>query len=115
MTWLSFKHKTTYMVAINKFGFKVIKNVKVIFSKKFLKGEELSGLIFAEHLDTFLFIQPPKIYRKDIDEKPPYLLMDLSSFDPPFFLSGYSPLNKRLITLTRRSEIGVVNIQEKRV
>ena len=112
---LALKDEGTYLITVDAGGLNFIKNHQLAFSGELPGGNEVEGLIYVEHLDSFVFLQSSRLYQKKMDENPPYLFMDLKSFDDELCPLDYSRINRRLFTLSDSDKITVINIVEKRV
>ena len=75
----------------------------------------LIDLVYIQHLDSYLLDCCGKIYRKDIDEKPPYFFMNLHCGGRYHNTLRYSKLNKRLIVPKDGRKIAVVNLERKQI
>ena len=115
-TFTAIKNEGSYIVATDEKGVLVIDERTQIFLDKLPPGpKRLSDLVYANHLDSYLLDFDGKIYRKDIDENPPYLFIDLDCGQGYGRNFKYSQLNKRLIVLGAGDRIVVVNLETKQV
>ena len=108
------KDESTYLVITSQRGLKLISNNTEIYSCKLSRFErgKSNGGVYVKHLDCFLFTKANEVWRKDINDLDPCILMDHSS--PPNF--AYSSKNQRLISFNARkakSRIVVINIDKK--
>ena len=55
-----------------------------------------------------------QVYRKDIDDKPPFLFMELPVFKDLNFKYKYSRTHQGLISVTSKKTIAFISLQEKR-
>ena len=116
-TIISIKDESTYMMAAIFRGLKVIKNGIQIYSAKLPEEEEetISQAVYAAHLDCFFLTLSNKIYRKDLDDLPPYLYISSGlNFEEVLDLK-YSPFNKILILLGFPTQLTVANLEDKTV
>ena len=113
---LAFKSDSAYMVACHFKGLKVVEDHKEVFSGKLPEFGGIIDLVYASHLDCFLFLIRNHIYRKDIDDQLPFLFIDLSSIsiDQRFSSLVYSKINRRLIGRTS-SQFIIIDVDKKRV
>ena len=80
-TFFAFKNNTSFAIGTSGKGMKTVENNKLIHSGR-LPGTStgpLLDIIYVEHLDWYLLNYNSNVYRKDIDDKPPYLYMDINS------------------------------------
>ena len=116
-THFAVKNATSYMIGTSRHGFKVIENGSVIHLGRLPgRDQQLADIVYADHLDCYFLYHNYKIYRKDVDDKPPYVFMDLRCR----FLHGccfrYTKVNKRLLIISEDCEsILVINVDRKQV
>ena len=115
-TYMAMKNEGTYFIETVERGYKLIKDSIEVYSEK-VGEDELGCSVYATPLDCFLFfLHDDKIYRKDLNQKPPSLFMDLSSLDINYCFDKLfvSPINKRLFAVSY-SQIMIINLEQKRV
>ena len=73
-------------------------------------------MVYASHLDCYIISTQRRIYRKDVDDKPAYPLMDLNCLDYLGWGLVYSKINRRVLDVAKDSEsVSVVNVERKQV
>ena len=110
-TFLAQKNLNSYMIVTSKKGIKVFENSNQIYSDKcFEKDSRLRDAIYIKHLNCYLMSLDKTLYRKDIDEKPPYVFMNIVCgyrFGACFL---YSDVHERLIIHKGHISLSVVNL-----
>ena len=113
MTFLALKDPTSYMIATDGKGLEVIENRENLYSATLKVNEEtLKDIIYINHLDCYLIYIDFKLYRKDVDSKPPYLYLDINCPMNESALFIYSKINKKLLISSFRMSLLVVDLQE---
>ena len=115
ITHLALKNENTYMVATDSKGLKVILKATEIFSGHLPPPKFLGGVVYVEDLDSFILSVQGQLYRKDIDDQPPYLFMRLSSPTSNAMSLRYSSKNRRLISFIDSKFITVINLDQKKI
>ena len=118
-THLAIKNSKNYMVGTNKKGIKVISDGKQIFrgqlpfDDRFHDYISLMDMVYIEHLNCYILDYNGALWRKDVDEKPPYFYyqIDLGRRIGASFL--YSDMHDRLIVAEDAHHISVINLEEK--
>ena len=114
-TFLAMKDPRSYMIGSNHKGIKVIQNDTEIYSEPLLGEEELSDIVYIDHLDCYLLSFKSKIYRKDTNSRFPYFYMDLNCYSALGKCFQYSRLNQKLIVAKNERIIAIINLENKRV
>ena len=116
LTYIYMKNPTSYMIGTDEKGIKVIEEGAEIYSGT-LPGEEawLRDIIYISHLNCYLMADESKLYRKDIDEKPPYLLMEVKCGLRVGACFRYSNLHERLVIIKDEKNISTVNLETKEI
>ena len=116
VTYLALKDPSTYMIATYGRGLKVILNNTQIYSAKLPRKVALiNQILYAGHLDCFFLQNESHLYRKDLDDQPPYIYMDMSHLGWFRSLIRYSSVNKKLITFKDNTWISVINLFTRKV
>ena len=115
-SFFAFKNPTSFAIGTSGNGMKVIENSKLIHSVPFPTGvlADLLDIIYIEQLDCYLLNYNDNIYRKDIDDKPPYLYMDINSNWRVRKFFRYSKVNQRLFVISS-AKLKVINLLRKQV
>ena len=115
LTHLAFKNPNSFMIVTSTKGIKLIENSTEIYSAELSGAPQCSVLdtIYIKHLDCYLLRFYLRIYRKDIDDNPPYLYMGLRCSGRFRGAFRYSPLNRRLIQ--KGGPLSIVNLEKKRI
>ena len=116
-TYVAFKNLNSYAIGTDEQGLKVFQNNVQIYSKSFSAVQKrLDSITYVDHLNCYLLNFNCQIYRKDIDDRPPYFFMDgLNSYLKPATCLNYSRAGKRLIVSKGSHNISVVNLDRKRI
>ena len=113
-TFIGFQNPTSYALGTSNRGLKVLDESKIVYYKELPGGGQLRDIVYVDHLNCYLLSYRDIIFRKDIDTKDPYPIMNLHCcrrFGASF---RYSKLNTRLITCWRNF-VYVVNVDRKQV
>ena len=114
-TDLVMKSESTYLIMTDFRGMKVIKDCEQVYSGSLPQKDSVDGSVYDDHLDCFFFTHGGIIYRKDIDDKPPSVFMNLRALRRYFGKLRYSLKNRRMVSIASSKFIMVVNNAEKRV
>ena len=97
--FLAIKNLRSMMIGSSFLEFRLFENSILIYSEEVMKEEsyKLHDIIYVDHLDCYFLLINFKIYRKDIDEKPPYLWMDVRSGGKAGYCFRYSKMNRRFL------------------
>ena len=115
-TYIAFKNLTSYAIGTDRSGLKVIKEGAEIYSKRFLSSARLDGIIYINSLNCYLLYLRSRIYRKDIDNKPPYLYMKLYLGSRSSNSIKYSKIHNRLILAKYlNNNLALINLERKRI
>ena len=112
-TLIAIKNHSSYMVATIEKGIVVGEKAMILYSEPFTKY--IKDLIYIDDYDAYFLCVDNKLYRKDIDGKPPYLLMNFSCGFRVAACFRYSKINKRLIANMDGKLISVINLDTKEV
>ena len=117
-TYLALKNPSSYAIVSSWRGLKIVENGVLRYSAIFPQNEgQVTEISYISHLDCYLLNYDRKLYRKDIDENPPYLYIQREG-EPVLAWSsfGYSNLHKRLLMVTEsRKTLSVVDLDRRRV
>ena len=115
-TLSAFKNDTSYAIGTTLSGLKVIEKLNVVYSAIFSEvPRALRDIIYIEHLNCYLLNYNFKLYRKEINQDPPFIFMDLDCGYRPGKCLLYSKLNKKLIVAREGQDIAVVDLHKKMV
>ena len=116
-THLALKNPACYLIATMTKGLRLIDNTELLYSAKLpVSGEAwLNDLIYIKSKDCYLMNLNHKIYKKDIDRKPPTLLLDLKCGNRVGASFKYSEVHDRLIVNMYWKRIGVVDLLHEKV
>ena len=114
-TFLALKNESTYMMATDRRGMKLILDTEEIYSEKLPNHsyDNLKGIVYADHLDCFFFAVNGKIYRKDVDDQPFFIFMDSIGSKYEHYRLRYSTINKKMLMLAS-GKLSVIDLDEKR-
>ena len=114
---VAFKDPSSYL-RVSGGKYKLIENSAQLHSSNILKfSHSIEYALYINHLHFYLLYFAEKFYRKDIDERDPYIYMELDCRCRPQFGLGfrYTKLNKRLIIPKMGKGLAVVNLERKHV
>ena len=115
-TALAFKDLSNYAMATERRGVKCISNGTEYSSKNtFEFGSAVRDMVYADHLDSYFIDYHMELYRKDVDDKPPYHYMNLNCGLRSGACLKYSKINKRLIVNKDYKKIAVINLEAREV
>ena len=116
LTYIALKSPSSYMIGTWGQGLKIIENEAQIYSEQLPNiYASLADMIYIKPLDCYLLDHDEKIYRKDIDDKPPYIYLDLTCNIRAGASFRYSEIHERLVIIKDWDRIAVVNLQNKEV
>ena len=115
-TQIAFKSPKSYLVATFYKGFLLIEN-NITIDSGMLPDEVrlLQDIIYVPCLNSYLIASPNQLYRKDINDRPPYFYMNLDEGRREFAPLRYSNLNQSLIINKMGNYISVINPKTRKV
>ena len=115
-TSLAVKSSSSYIIGTWGRSIKVIENLGQVFSGKLpVAGTGLTDVVYIKHLDCYLLDHNNQVFRKDVDDKPPYLFMDLRCGWRAGGSFRYSSLHNRLVVAKDCMNIAVINLEDKEI
>ena len=116
LTYLAIKNPQNFMIGTHTRGLKVIKNNLEIYSKKFSEGEsDLLDMIYVDHLDSYLIYLNQRLYIKEINAKPAFVILDIGLSSKLGAFLRYSKINRRVVAFNQRENLSVINLERKQV
>ena len=113
-SFVALKSPTSYLIGSNLKGIKLIENRAEFFSSR-LEKQFLKDICYIKRSNFYVLSFQEKIYRKDVDNKPPYEFLDVSCGQRNGASFRYSSIHHRLVIVKDRANIAVVNTDRKRV
>ena len=114
-TFLGLKDRHSFLIGTFLKGMILVENGREIFSGRLPTYESIRDIIYIPALDCYFLDHGDKLYRKDINDKPAYIFMDLkfgyilgSSF-------RYSQIYHRLLIAKDYKKISIVNPETKKI
>ena len=115
-TYLAVKNSTSYMIGTERKGLQIIDDSEEVYSASITDVEgALLELVYINHMNCYLMHNNLKLYKKDIDCKPPYLFMDIYCGWKEGASLRYSKINQRLLINIDWKNIAVINLERKQV
>ena len=115
-TYLAMKSYDSFIIGTKKRGLKVFENGIEVYSEKYVQdNRSLTDLIYIDHLNCYLMDYDNKIYRKDIDNQPPYFFMKCLCGLRIGASFSYSRLHKRLIVSKNYKNISAINLDTRKI
>ena len=109
-THIALKSPESYIIATLGKGLKVIENLNQVYSNMLpLSDAWLSDMVYINCLDCYLIDYNSQLYRKDIDDSPPYLFMNVVCGHRPGASFRYSQKNEKLIINKDKKKISVIS------
>ena len=113
-THFAVKNNDSYMIATECKALKLIENKILVYSSHLLIDDAtLTDIVYVPYLDCYLMDYHHQIYRKDIDEMPPYLYLDVLCGYREGASFRYSSLHQRLLINKDCKTISVINPDTK--
>ena len=117
LSYLSFKNSTSFAIGTYQNGLVVVENGEEIYSAELQQDvKDMNNIIYIEHLDCYLiYCYENVVYRKDIDDKPPYLYfaVDLKLIAGKPWI--YSKAIQRLIASESLRNIVFIDLDKRRI
>ena len=115
-THLALKSQNSYLICTFLKGLKIIENGSQIFSRMLTQNYNIIlDAVYIACLNCYLIASNSKLYRKDINNKPPYFFMSVQcGFKPGAYLR-YSKVNQRLVINKDSTNICVVNPSTRKI
>ena len=115
-TLVALKSTNSYLVGTWGKGIILTENGAEIYSGSLpVEGKSLRDIIYITPLNCYILSHDKKLYRKDIDDKPAYLYMDVESGNKLGSCFRYSNIHQRLIMIKEETNLSVVNLETKEV
>ena len=113
-THLAMRNQNSYMTLTEEDGMVLVEDGEDIYTGKF-PTEEVPPLdiIYIEHFECYLMNFDDKVYRKDINDQPPYVYMNIHCGTRVGACFRYSKLHQRLIVNKDYENITAVNLHCK--
>ena len=116
ITLFGIKNPTSFLIGTESRGVKLIENGAQLFVGKLpVKYKSLRDIIYIPPLNCYFLNHHDKFYRKDINNKAPYLYIDVSCSLRYGGCFRYSLLNHRLIISKDCLKISVINPKTRKV
>ena len=113
-TYLAVKNPRSFMIGTSSYGFKVIENLKEIHKSQFIGFYGvLSDMVYVDYPNCYFLLLGNKIYRKDIDENPPYKFLSTGSKLKPGAFFRDSKINKRILINCTKRHVSFINRRGK--
>ena len=114
MTMVAVKNHKSYMIGTMRKGLKLLENNMEVYSARlFYTQAYLRDMIYIEDLDCYLMSYNEKLFRKDIDDQPPYLYLDKICGYRAGACLRYSKMHRRLITCKDITNISAIDLKTK--
>ena len=119
-TWIqiSLKNESSYLIATNKNGFKVIENKQEIYAIIQLKGRTplIVDVVYCKPLNCYFLNLNSALYRKNIDKSDPFLFLNVYCGMLPGYCSlNYYHISQKLIISNSQHGFTVVDLVRKRI
>ena len=116
VTLLALKDRGSYLIATRHKGYKLVDaGMQLLFEDTLPSMQnELWDIAYIGHIDSYLLCMNNKIFRKDIDENPLYLYMEIEVGGPvPGKSFIFSDKNLHLIAVNPKNDFLVLNPKDK--
>ena len=115
-TIIALKSPKSYVVGTMKKGLKLIENHKIVYSGTLPEEVTfLKDMIYIREMDCYFLNLNEKLYRKNVDNKAPYLYMDIVCGNGPGACFRYSNLHQKLIINKDGENVAAINLTKKKV
>ena len=109
-TLVGIKDPNSFLIGTQAHGLVLMENGTEIFSGQLLGGDGLlHDVIHIPPLNSYFLALDRKLFRKDIDDKPAYLFMDVDCGWRTGACFRYSTLHQRVFILKDQKKISVLN------
>ena len=113
-THIALKNSKSFMIGTKNKGIKLFENNSLIYSGKLhLEHAYFGEIIYIESLNCYILNLDLKLYRKYVDDEPPYLYMNFTCGNREGAAFRHSKINQRLITIKDYNKIAAINLQRK--
>ena len=119
-TFLVLKNSSSFIIGNNHNWLKLYEDNNQLYFENLRDSRiTIKGLVYIDFLDCYLLGYNDAIYRKDVDDKAPYLYINLSCGQNSRDWFTYSKLNQRLIAPYDFDgysvDIGLINLKKKQM
>ena len=113
---IGFKNMKSYLIATETKGIILIEDGTQFYQGQLLVEDgELLDISYTPPIKCYLIAHDDAIYRKDINNKPPFLYLDVSCGWRHGVCFRYSPLNQRIILIKDETNIALLNPKTKKI
>ena len=110
------KNETSYMIGTECNGIKLIERGRQIYSGRLpVYDALLTDIIYIKSQNCYLLNYDEKVYRKDIDGRPPYLWMEIFCGLRPGASFRFSEVNDKLVVNKDEKNVSVICFERKEV
>ena len=111
-TLISVKNQNSFMTATKGKGLKIFEHGIEVYSQRLaFQQEPLLDMIYVESLNSYFMDHNDQIYRKDIDDQPPYPSFEVKCGVRYGGSLRYSKLQKSLIVNQNATDISVIELE----
>ena len=116
LTFVGLKNHTSYLIWSNTKGMKLVENNVELYSAQLPKERKYFwDAVYTPSLNCYLMPSTYTLYRKDIDDKPPYLFMDVNCGGRMGSMLQYAKTNHRFIISREGKTISLLNPKTKKL
>ena len=116
-THIAVKNEKSFMIGTHFLkGIRVIEEESEVYSGKLhVRDASLYDIIYIPPVNSYFLASETKLYRKDIDDKPPYLFIDMNCGYRVGACLRYSRLHERMIINKDSRNISVIDPETKEI
>ena len=114
-THVAIKDSNSFLIGTSRRGLLLFNDGTEVYSGERHRAGDLHHIIYAPHLKCYLLAFNKKLYRKNIDNRPPYALMDVDFGWDYIVRLRYSNLHQRLIINKDNQNISIINPKMKKI
>ena len=113
-TYIALKNRKSYLTGTQKKHLKLVENNETVYQEKLpVEFAFLLDMIYIPAMDCYFLHYHHKLYRKDIDDQPPYMYMNIFCGVRFGACFRYSETHQRLIINKNEKIISAVNLEAK--
>ena len=115
-TLIGMKSPTSFLIGTSWNGLLLLEDKANVFSSELPDSAQyIRDIIYTPHLDSYFLAFNDKLYKKDIDDKPPYPFMNVNCGSRYGACLGYSTRHQRLIINKDSETISLLNTETRKL
>ena len=113
---VALKNSKSFLIGTNRKGVLLVEDEIQVFRGQLpVFNKPLKGIVYIPTLNSYFLIHDSNLYRKDINNKPPYLFLKINLYYGVGTSLAYSKINQRLIMANKQQNLLMFNFKRKKI